>query len=402
MTKRRQYKSGTIFQRKNGLWIGKFEAGTKPDGSRRRIAVSAKTEALCKERLEAKKLEIARHGLPDLGSREWTVKTWSEQWLKIVTHELRPKSYATAQSSINKWITPTIGHKRLHTLTPADIRAVTQAQRHAGRKAASLVRTYIVLMQMLKTAQTEGAAIPSRVFNVKRPRDDGDNDRLAIPLQDAIAILNKCDTASDRALWAAMFVEGLRQGERLGLTWDHVDFDNNTVDISWQLQSLPYNVPWDRDSGYRIPDGYVARQLVDAFHLVRPKSKSSRRIIPLVDSFKVALLAHREATEPNPYGLVWANAKGRPIRAERAVQAWKQLQLSAGVQHPYADRPYDGHEARHSTVTILRELDIPKDTIELIVGHSKFIAAYDHSDRLEDARAALKQLDERLALPASN
>jgi hypothetical protein len=36
--------------------------------------------------------------------------------------------------------------------------------------------------------------------------------------------------------------------------------------------------------------------------------------------------------------------------------------------------------------------------VEAIMGHSKFIESYDHSDRLPRSRAALEKVAERLAL----
>jgi len=72
----------------------------------------------------------------------------------------------------------------------------------------------------------------------------------------------------------------MRQAECLGLTWAAVDLDAGTADISWQLQPVPYA---DRAAGtFRMPRGYDARHLVDAWHLSRPKTARGQRIIPLV------------------------------------------------------------------------------------------------------------------------
>jgi hypothetical protein len=75
----------------------------------------------------------------------------------------------------------------------------------------------------------------------------------------------------------------MRQGEALGLTWPMVDLDAESLTISWQLQSLRYNEPRKPSSGFRIPDGYEARQLKGTLHLVRPKSAKGWRVIPLVE-----------------------------------------------------------------------------------------------------------------------
>lgn len=105
--KRRQYRSGSVFQRKDGMWIGRFEAGTDRDGKRRQITVSATTEARCKEKLEQRKQEIARTGVPEKRARKTdTVAAWSQEWLGIIVNEQRPKAYAFRPESIGvaRWI----------------------------------------------------------------------------------------------------------------------------------------------------------------------------------------------------------------------------------------------------------------------------------------------------------
>jgi integrase len=395
--RRRQYGTGSVFQRSDGMWVGQIEAGVDAHGRRRRLTVYGATAARVKEKLEALKRDIARTGVPETAiARSTTVTAWSATYLKIAEAELRPKSYAGAASAIRKWINPTIGHKRLVALSPADVRAVADAQRKAGRAGATQMRTHDVLIGMLKAAMLEGHAIPQRVLLVKRPRP-GENDREAIRTDEALAVLKVTAERDDASMWAAMFLQGLRQGERLGLTWPCVDFEHDTLDVSWQLQPLPYRTPRDPSSGFRVPDGYVARHLVDAFHLVRPKSKASRRTIPMTPWLRGALLAWRDVAPASPHGLVWPTKTGRPRRAEHDRAEWLAIQETAGIAHP-AGRPYVLHEARHATATLLLELGTPKAVVELILGHSEFVEAYDHADRLDEARQALQSVAGRLAL----
>ena len=82
-----------------------------------------------------------------------------------------------------------------------------------------------------------------------------------------------CTSAYSR--WLMAFLYAARQAECLGLTWPFVTAD--TLTIAWQLQPIPYRVPRDRSSGFRVPDGYEAQQLAGRMHLVRPKSKAGWR-----------------------------------------------------------------------------------------------------------------------------
>jgi integrase len=394
---RRQYGSGSITQRKDGMWIGRFEAGTDRNGRRRRVTVSATTEARCKEKLEDKKRDVARTGAPESGSgKRTTVETWSRQWLDMMVTELRPGPYRTTASTMKVWVVPTIGRKRLDSLTPQDIRAVFDEQRRANLAQSTRIRAHSDIMQMLKAAMLEGHDVPPRVLLVKKPKP-GENDREAIPVEDALAILKVVADRPDASLWTALLLQGIRQGERLGLTWDCVDFENETLDISWQLQPLPYIDNRDKALGFRVPDGYVARHLTRSFHLVRPKTKRSRRIIPMVMWMQNALKVWRDAGPESPFGLVWPDENGMPRTAPADREEWKRIQELADVTHP-SGRPFVLHEARHTTATLLLDLGIEKDVVEAIMGHSKFIESYDHSDWLPRSRAALEKVAERLAL----
>lgn len=394
---RRQYGSGAVFQRRDGMWIGRFEAGTDRDGKRRRITVTAATESRCKERLEAKKREVARTGVPEkISGQSITVESWIKQWLAERERELRPKSYATTASIAKQWIVPTIGRRRLVALTPADVRAVLDAMRMAGKVESTRARAHSDLMQMLKAAILEGHDIPQRVLLVKKPRAS-EHDREAIPVDQAVALLKQVADRDDAARWAAALLQGMRQAERLGLTWACVDFDRDVIDISWQLQPLPYIDNADKSAGFRVPDGYTAKHLVQAFHLVRPKTAKGQRVIPMVPWMRAALLAWRAKAPENSHDLVWTAGEGLPIRDSADRQAWKDIQEAAGVSHP-AGRRYHVQEARHATVTLLLTLGVERAVVEAIVGHSRLVATYDHTDTLPRARAALELLAERLAL----
>jgi integrase len=163
---------------------------------------------------------------------------------------------------------------------------------------------------------------------------------------------------------------------------------------------LPYNVARDRTSGFRIPDGYEARHLEGRWHLVRPKSSAGRRAIPLVPWLADALTKWREVAPPSRHGLVWPAVDGRPADDKDDSEEWKALQCTAGVGHD-SGRWYDGHEARHTTATLLIEAGVPNTVIIAIIGHSTIVStqAYLHASQ-ESARAAMAQVAARLQLEA--
>lgn len=397
---RRQYGSGGLYQRESdGLYIGKVQAGWTPEGRRRVITVSAKTKAAANAKLKAKQREIARNGLPTAGvSVRTTVESWSRTWLPMHERKVRPSTYTTDAGTIRKWINPTIGHVRLEDLTPGHLRQLRDAITGAGRATTTALHSHRILLVMLKAAVVEGHRVPERIFVVPKPAK-ATNDRDAIPLPDAIALLGAIGDRPDAARWVAALLQGMRQGECLGLTWSRVDLENGLIDVSWQLQRLPYR-DRARDT-FRVPDGFEKIRLdgAGAAHLTRPKTQAGKRVIPLVPWMVRALTAAREAWIPNPWDLVWCDelkTRQRPCIPHDDLHAWHDLQATAGIAHP-AGRPYHLHEARHTTASLLAAAGVDRSVIERILGQAVLVDAYLHTD-ISQVRAAMQLVSERLQL----
>lgn len=394
---RRPYGSGGLTQRADGIWVGTIEAGWTETGKRRRVTVSSKDKDTAKRKLRDKRLQLEKAGQSQVNTRA-TVKAVADEWLPIQERRLRPNSYNATRSAIQRWVVPTIGHRRMDALSPADVRAVEAAQRKAGKSTSTMLRTHSALMSMLHWALIEGYPIAPGVLKVERPAV-AVNDRASLSLEQAVKLLDAARALPDGSRWAAALLQGMRQAECLGLTWDEVDLDRATLTISWQLQPLPYNIPRDRSSGFRVPDGYEVRQLDGSLHLVRPKSRKGWRVIPLVPWMRDALAYWKTESDirsDNTHGLVWPRPDGRPQRARDDDTAWYELQQTAGVTHP-TGRRYTIHEARHTTATILLELGVDPSVAAALIGQAKVVEAYRHVNTAM-TRAALEQVAERLAL----
>lgn len=406
---RRDYGSGSVYQRKDGRWVATIEDGWTADGTRKRTVLTAKTKAEVKRKLRDRQLAIER-GEIGANARE-TVKGWADKYLEIRKRDLRPKAYSAAASPIRRWIVPTIGHRRLDQLTPADVRSVHEAKRAAGKDPGDAHR---VLMTMLNAAVADGYAIPHLTLKTKAPKA-GKSDRAAMTVDEGIACIEVASTLPHGSRWLVTLLYGMRLGECLGLTWDAIDFsagDFGEIRIEWQLQALPYNVPRDRSSGFRVPDGYDARHLVDSFHLVRPKSDKGYRVAPLLAPVRDGLLVWREIAPPNPWGLVWPNLKGRPANDKHDRAEWWALQQTAGVCHPtrrwrdeatgqQVPAPYHVHECRNFAATMLLESGMPEHVVTDLLGHTDLATSLRYRTiRREPLLEAMERVGQRLHLTA--
>lgn len=408
--KRRQYGTGSVSQRADGKWVGRFDAGYTRTGNRRRKTVVAPTEAEAKRRL---KIAIRDHeeGRGDLNTRT-TVKAWCDEWLPREQKALRPSSFTATRSAVTQWIIPTIGHRKLADVSAADIRKVHTAMTKNGKRPSTVTRTHAVTMKLLKDARRDGHPVTAAATDVAPP-SAGLTDRAAIPIEDALQILAwVTEHRRDRTRWAAALLQGMRQAECLGLTWDHVDLEAGTADISWQRMPLTWQHGCDEDPcgkkrgadcpgrGFVYPDDYEVRHMHGRIHWARPKSTAGHRIIPLVPWMTGALREWRKVAPSSDLGLVWPRLDGLSRNESDDLQDWKDIQEAAKVAHPDGRR-YVLHEARHTTATLLYEAGVDSETIRMIVGHSSMASTRGYL-HLSDARArtALEGIAQQLNLTA--
>lgn len=385
------------------MWIGTLDVGTTTTGKRDRIYVRARDEDRAWDKLQSRRKALLLKGKAAAKQRTITVKDWLTKWLEIQSHVLRPATYSGTHSYTRQWIVPTLGGRKLEDLTPADIRGLSRSIIAAGRSTTTAGTIQGVFQKALRDAILDGYQVPDAVLLVPKPAKASDSGRSEIPLPQAVRLIHEALRQPDGAGWVAALLNGLRQGERLGLTWDRVDFEAGTLDISWQLQQLRY---LDRTTEtFRIPDGYETRRLVGGFHLVRPKSAAGERVIPMVPWLSVALKEWKKVCPEHPDGLIFPRDEVWPRNAKDDLAAWKDLQERAGVwKCPATDdvpaTHYVLHEARHTTATLLLSVGVDPEIIKAIMGHSKIVTTqgYQHVSR-DMMLTALKKAATALTLP---
>ena len=415
---------GSVYQRSDGRWVGQIEDGYTKTGSRAYRRRIRDTETEARRAVRDMLRDMAGDG-GDLDPRT-TVKRWADDWLKDQAGHVRPDVLSGRDGHIRNWIVPQIGNRRLSALTAADARKVERAILAADRSATTAHNVRVTLQTMLKAAVVEGHTIPRPVL-AARMTAAAESERDAIPLADAVRILDgalhpddwpalpdlpplgrgrkrvedlvklhkrrRLLEASDASRWTAALLQGMRQGECLGLTWECVDLKTKTMDVSWQLRRYAVDAA--------IPPNLLVRRLDGQYILTAPKTKAGKRIIPLVPWMVTALERWREVGPESEHGLVWPRPSGGPISKGDDLAAWYGLLDAVGVVKP-GSRQWVLHEARHTTVSLLEAAGVPAAVIIGIVGHATYASTrrYSHTE-LERAREALATVADDLGLPAA-
>lgn len=368
---------GSVTLLKNGRYRADGEAGLTASGKRRRISATGKTKAEAERRLRQKRAALggdfkkARRKGGNVDRK--TIEGWAVEWLAMRVETVRPNTYSSDRAAVIHYIVPTIGRARLVDVMPTDVRAVNKAVRDAGHDEKTVLRVQRVLIKMLRDALEEDYPIPPGVFNIKvqkhlrKPKVV----RAALELPQATVVLSHAAELPHGSRWLVAFLQGMRQGECLGLTEEALDFGRGLISLEWQLQRLPYIDRRDKAQGFRIPHGYETRHLEGNFHLVRPKTDKGWRVIPMVEEVQEALATWLPKRPPNDHGLLWTRPDGRPIPKEEDAAEFRALQAAGNVKHP-SGRPFVTHEIRNSTATVLAELGIEPTIITAILGHSSY------------------------------
>lgn len=386
------------YKKSRGLWACTIDLGHAPNGKRVRKELTSKNRnTLIRKRRGAIR---AVEDNTFIAGKVPTVSAWMTHWLAtIVPGRVRPTTLRGYESTNIQHITPHIGTLRLDKLTPDDVRFMHRQMELAGKKPSTVLRAHTILSKALKDAVREGVVGYNVCDRMDRPNGAA-TPRGAHSLAEVKALLQVAQADGPRwhSQWLTALTLGIRQGERLGMEWNRIDLDAGLIDLSWQLQELP----WEHGTGCtchrdrkpascphrqpRVPAGFEYRQCYRGRWFTRPKTTASIRMLPIPQPLLVALRQWRDEAPDNDYGLVWVNDAGTPIRPTEDRQAWHELCKRAGV------RDLTVHTARHTMVTGLLEAGVDPEVIKQIAGHSIIASTQNYMHVSQQmARAALEQ-----------
>lgn len=419
---------GRPYKRKSDkLWVSVIDCGKRGDGTRHRITVARKSRNDCID-AASEKLRMMREGIVHGGGRA-TVASWLDHWLEnIASRRLRPTSIRTYRSQIVTNINPHIGEYRLDQLTPTIMRdlLVMLTKKKSTRKADgkpealssnTIKVVYVVLLKALREAEKDRLIERNPMEHIDAPGGVGKT-RGALELHEARQLIESSIEANDPMVvrWTCALLLGARQGELLGLTWDRVDFDAKTLDLSLALVSVQSKHGCEdkadgtpscgyarraprycTDPKLNVPSHYEYAHLAGSLVLARPKTDASVRVVPMIGPIEEALLMHRETQPPNPYNLVWTSHKGKPIVPSADYTAWQDALKRAGLPK------YPLHSARHTAATIMQDMDVPEQVRMQIMGHNTVAAhrGYAHVQQTR-TRSALETYADGLNLNVAN
>ena len=318
----------------------------------------------------------------DSSPEEILFADYMEEWLEIVKTSIATVTYSSYSMMVKKTIAPYFRRRKIKLvdLTAKDIQNFYLAE--LKRVSANTVIHYHAnIHKALKYAVKLDLIPTNPADKIERPRKGSFKGSFYDTEEMKLLLEAVKGTKFEIPVMLAAFY-GLRRSEVLGLKWDAVDFDKNTITIKHTVTSCN----------------------LDGKHVLikedRTKTKSSMRTLPLVDFVKEKLLSLKAEQEENRMlcgrsyikdfiGYICINEIGDLIKPGYLSVEFPKLLEKKGL------RRIRFHDLRHSCASLLIANGVPMKQIQEWLGHSDFsttaniYAHLDYSSKLSSADALL-------------
>ena len=264
----------------------------------------------------------------------------AERWYKVTKADnpkLKPATKNDYRRLLDRYLLPSLGRKRIDKITTSELQELLNG---ISNVADSTQKRIILTMKLVFEMAIQEEYIVKNPARAKLNRTGAETkEGRALTEAEWIGVQAKLQDMQvhDRLLTGLLMYEGLRRGEALGLTWENIDFEANAIHITQQAM-------FNGNSNIAT--------------IQSPKTKTSKRTIPLVEPLKTML------QEVEPKGKYVVGNRDEPYTYSMLTKAWRRIRKTTGIRdlHP--------HMFRYSHATRLHELGVDDKSIQHWEGHA--------------------------------
>lgn len=227
-------KDGTIMYRSQ-VYLGV----DRITGKKARTSVSGRTKKELKNNIKLAKYDFQANG--ETLSKKVQVKTFkdlTDMWLVNYKLTLKPQSYNSTVSMLNKHILPYFGKMKLDKITSSDVQTFINSLSKKtinyvnARSIISRILQHGVLLQLIQHNPARDVVLP-------RKQKKGSDKVKFIEKDDLKKFLDYIEkdklrnykTNFNYVLYKLLLATGLRIGEACALEWSDIDLINGTINI---------------------------------------------------------------------------------------------------------------------------------------------------------------------------
>lgn len=337
-----------IYKRKDGRWEGRYRSGYRADGKAKYRSIYGRSY----QEVKTKLLPLKTAPAEAVSAGSLTVNALLSEWLNAVQLRVKASTYANYCMKIERHILPAFGKLRYEQLSADKVHMFIREKLASGL-SAKYVSDIVILMKSMTSYLTRMYGYRNPLENVTLPKTERSELRLLTPSQQKrlTHYLLANLTPTTLCILLSLYL-GLRIGEVCGLQWGDVDYDRSMITVRRTVQRIR------SERGTQLMIG-------------SPKSKASRRIIP-IPAFLLEILRgfRREDTE-------YILSAHKTVTEPRTLQRrFKAILQKVGLP----SRGY--HVLRHMFATNSIQAGFDVRTLSEILGHSSVnttLSRYVHS-----------------------
>lgn len=365
-------------QRKDGSYSYRWT-----DEFGKRHEIYAKSLLLLREK-ENEILHNQLDGIQSLGT-QYTLNKYFDRWFSL-KRGIRDSTKTAYSSQYKNYVRNTIGTKSLAKLNFIDIKQLyIHLNEDLELKESTVRLIHILLNQIFDSAVNERiirenpAKQAFREFHATTSSKS--KKKLALTVDEQNAFLSYVGRSGIYHKWNNLFIvmlgTGLRIGELMGLTWDDVDFEKNTITVSKTL--LYIKTPEDKHTVFKYHE---------------PKTAAGIRKIPMSSRVKEALLSEKNfQSERGIVSAITVDGRNNFCFINKALKPHTHTAINEALRnivkrynntvvplYPEQTAPLPNitcHTFRHTFATRLFESGIDIKIIQTIMGHSSYLITMD-------------------------
>lgn len=263
--------AGQIIKKGEGAWLVRIEKRYS-DGTRKSFSKSVKGK---KSDAQKKLNEMLRES--DLGiltdSQKQTVNEYLETWLSTIAKpRLHPRTFGDYSDIIRLYLKDSIGNIKLSDLKAIHIQKTYAQMQGRGLSPRRIRYCHAVLRSALQHAVRVNMLSRNEAQLVQLPKQTR-REMDVLSQSEAIAFLDAVKSGRFAEMFSFALATGCRPEEYLAVQWKDIDLDKGTATIRRAL---------------------ITHRKGGGWHFSEPKTKQSRRMIPLPVSITKELKKHRK------------------------------------------------------------------------------------------------------------
>jgi integrase len=342
MSKIRGHGEGSIYKRKDGLWVAQIYAqGTK-------LYRYARTQREARDWLQETRNQM-QSGL-NLSSAHITLNQFLQQWLESHKASIRPNTVQQYSYIVNHHLLPGIGRIRLKDLRPDHIQALYNSSLRDGKSQRTVQMMHAVLNHALNQALKWGLIGRNPAQGTSRPKFRRKEMKTlnGSQVQD---LLQAVRGSRFEALYLLAVSTGMREGELLGLKWGDIDWETRRLKVQRQLQRL-------KESGlvFSEPKSRAGIRSVVLSRIVVSRLRSHRVIQAYERLFAGNRWKENDLIFPTTIGTAW--------EPRNLYRHFKTVLAQAGLP----DIRF--HDLRHTAATLMLQQGTHPKVVQERLGHA--------------------------------